>query len=108
MEQEIKKPFKIGKLLNHVLIIEMYLRNVFDDPFCFFSCMKELLKEEIKKGSKSYKIAVNELKKEGVKITPWVEEITLDYLEGVKSHLAMIIGRLEGKDYLVYEPRNQK
>lgn len=104
---ETKKPFKIGKILNRVLIIEMYLNNVFEPAFGW-KYMKALLKEEIKKGSKSYKFAINELKKEGVKITPWVEEITLDYLEGVKSHLAMIIGRLEGKDYLIYETRNQK
>lgn len=105
--EETKKPFKIGKSLNKVLIIEMYLRNVFE-PFFGWDYVKELLKEEIKKGSKSYKIAVNELTKEGIRITPFVEEITIDFLESLKLNLAMTIGRLEGKDYLIYEPRNEK
>ena len=99
---ETKKPFKIGKLLNKVLIIEMYLNNVFEPAFGW-KYLSNLLNlsddEEIKQNSFCYKIAIEELKSEGIKITPWVKEIVIDFLEGLRINLKITKRKLEGKDY---------
>ena len=94
-----KNPFKIGKLLFRSLIIEMHLNNIFE-PGCGWDYMKTLSDEkDIKKDSKSYKIAINHLEEEGIWITPFVKEVVFTYLNALKSNLEITKRKLEGKDY---------